>query len=109
MASADGGVKYTVAHAFTPKTPKARTSAPTRTRAAITKPLAPPGKVLIFPSERELENFQMRMANMICAARNDTPASLMRSHIGSSIHRPGVETSPGATHVSRPTGPAAAL
>ena len=38
-----GGVKYTFAQAFTPKTPSARTSAPTSRTAAHTMALAPPG------------------------------------------------------------------
>src|ERR1700675_1728108 len=56
MASAEGAVRYTFAHAFTPKTPRARTSAPTSSKAAITKALAPPGKFLIFESGRGLGN-----------------------------------------------------
>ena len=77
------------AHAFAPKAPRARTSTPTRMMAASTRPLAPPGKVLSFRCRlRGLENFQMKMAKMICAARNDTPASIMVSDIWLSIMCP---------------------
>ena len=61
------------------------TSAPTRTKAAITKPLAPPGKFLILRPGLGLENCQMKMARMNWAARNEIPASAMVSDICSSI------------------------
>src|SRR5216684_9113098 len=97
MALADGGVRYTLAQAFTPKTPRARTSAPTNSKAAITKALAPPGKLLIFESGRGFENCQMKRAKINCAARKEIPASAMVSDICSSIRDPWVEMSSGAT------------
>src|SRR5208282_5716517 len=65
MASAEGAVRYTLAHAFTPKIPRAMTSKPTTSKAAITKPLAPPGNFLIFVLGPGLENFQMKIAERI--------------------------------------------
>src|ERR1035438_4669435 len=109
MESAAGGVKYIIAQAFEPNAPKARTSTPTTTIAAITKPLAPPGKVLIFPSRRGLENCQMKIAKRICPPRNETPASSIVSDICSSISPPCVETSAGASHVCNMKGIAEAI
>jgi hypothetical protein len=60
---AAGGVRYTLAHAFTPNTPKARHSVPTSRKAAITNPAAPPGKLLILSPGLGLENFQMKKAS----------------------------------------------
>ena len=104
MASADGGVRYTLAQAFTPKIPRAMTSKPTTSNAAITKPLAPPGKFLIFALGPGLENFQMKIARTNCAARKEIPASAMVSDICSSIKAPCVEMSSGATQVCRKMG-----
>src|SRR5260370_30036620 len=109
MALDDGGVRYTLAHAFTPKTPRARTSAPTSSKAAITKALAPPGKLLIFASGARLENIQMKIAKTNCAARKEIPASAMVSDICSSIKCPWVEMSSGATQVCRRMGIADAI
>ena len=61
--SAAGGVKYTLAHAFTPNTPRAKHSVPTRRKAAITNPAAPPGKFLTLSPGLGLENFQMKKAS----------------------------------------------
>ena len=51
----------------------------------MTNPLAPPGSLPIFASFGRLENFQIKMARMNCAARNEIPASAMVSDICSSI------------------------
>src|SRR5579859_4745852 len=109
MASALGGVKYTVAQAFVPNAPRASTSAPTSTSAAPTSPLAPPGKVFLFPSPLDPANCQMNMASSICAARNDTPASIMVSSLWLSIRCPWVETSAGGSQVCITTGIAEAI
>src|SRR5208283_2114394 len=77
---------------------------PTTSKAAITKPLAPPGNFLIFASGPWLENFQMKKARMNCAARNEIPASAIVSDICSSISRPCVEMSSGAAQVCSRTG-----
>src|SRR5260370_4195855 len=104
MAFDEGGVRYTSAHAFTPKTPRARTSTPTTRRAAITKALGPPGKLLSFVSATRFENCQTKNANRSCAARKDIPASAIVSDICSSIKCPCVEMSAGASHVCMTMG-----
>src|SRR5690349_21208759 len=99
MAFAEGGVRYTPAHALTPKTPRARTSTPTTSRAAITRALAPPGNFLSLDSVPRFENCQTKNAKRSCAARKEIPASAMVSDICSSIRCPCVEISAGASHV----------
>jgi hypothetical protein len=102
-------VKYTLAQALVPKIPKARTSVPTNRNAAITKPLAPPGSFPIFASLGRLEYFQMKIARMNCAARNEIPASAIVSDICSSIRCPWREMSCGAGHECRRIGIAEAI
>ena len=54
----------------------------------MTNPLAPPGNFPIFASFGRLENFQIKIARMNCAARNEIPASAIVSDICSSIRCP---------------------
>src|SRR5580700_7123603 len=78
--------------------------------AAITKPLAPPGKVLTLPvSDGFLENCQIKMPSRICAARKETPASIMVSDICSSMSPPCVEMSAGGSQVCKTKGTAEAI
>src|SRR2546430_8385896 len=109
MALAEGGVKYTLAQALTPNTPNARTSVPTRRKAAQTIALAPPGKCLVFSPGRGLENLQMKKPKMICEAKNEIPASAIVSDICSSIGAPWVEMSGAIHHVCRRMGIAEAI
>src|SRR5437667_12804262 len=109
MALAEGGVKYTLAQALTPNTPNARTSVPTRRKAAQTIALAPPGKLLVFSPGRGLENLQMKKAKMICEAKNEIPASAIVSSISSSIGAPWVAMSGAIHHVCRRMGIAEAI
>src|ERR1700720_110112 len=104
MALADGATRYTSAHAFTPKIPRARTSTPTTSRAAITRALAPPGKLFSFAAGPRLEYCQINRASRNWAARNERPASAIVSDICSSIRWPWVEMSSGATQVCRKIG-----
>src|SRR4029077_4681669 len=60
-------------------------------------------------SGRTLENCQMKIARMICAARNESPASTIVSDICSSIRAPWVEMFSGATQVCRTMGIAEAI
>jgi len=55
------------------KCPRAITSAPTRSKAPITSPLAPPGNFIILASGPRFENFQIKIARMNCAARKADP------------------------------------
>src|SRR5580658_8494027 len=109
MAFAAGGVKYTLAHAFTPNTPNARHSVPTSRKAAITSPAAPPGKFLILVPGSGLENFQMKKPSRNCEARNEMPASHMVSLYCSSIRCPCTEISCGIGHMCITIGIADAI
>src|SRR5581483_68449 len=109
MEFGEAGVKYKFAQAFRPKTPRARTSKPTRMTAAPTRVVAPPGKFPMVAVGLRPENFQIKIPNRICAARNDTPASTIVSAICSSIRAPCVEMSCGGTQVCRMMGTAEAI
>src|ERR1700691_1786174 len=109
IAFADGGVKYTLAHAFTPNTPNARHSVPTSRKAAITNPAAPPGKFLTLAPGLGLENFQMKKPSRNCEARNEMPASHIVSLYCSSIRWPCTEMSCGMGHMCITMGIADAI
>src|ERR1700722_1552171 len=109
MALAAGGVRYTLAQAFEPKTPKAKTSVPTSKNAAATRPAAPPGKLLIFSPGFGVENFQIKNAKRNCEARNEMPASSIVSAYCSSINWRCVEISCGSGHRCITMGTAEAI
>ena len=54
----------------------------------MTIALAPPGKFLIFVPGLRIGKFQMKIARINCAARNEMPASAMVSDICSSMGAP---------------------
>ena len=64
-----------------PNAPSAITSSPTIMTAAVTRPRAPPGKLLIFSVLGRLEYLQIKKPRISCAARKQIPASTIVSDI----------------------------
>src|SRR5882762_9294461 len=83
------------------------TSVPTSIRAATTRPVAPPGMLLILLLGEE--DFQTNRARTNWAARKEMPTSTMVSLSWASMRWPWVEMSAGGVQVCRMMGTADAM